>query len=317
MTILPMKIKKSVFGYLMLLVSLVGYGAQNKVDPIIDIPSSPKKVAQDPFFRGLKRSPQYSSLRNSAMEYARQDDLRMLQDARYYRVIALYENEDKSKNSFLDERSRGKVTKKMQNGFYVPLGNYSRQQDARQEGVDFISNNAVLINNAVAVGEAIKDKKKTYTLEYGPFNSSDLARAACFYIKSHTNQFATECDNIKKHRIASNGVVKKTNSATVGLSQAGILQYTQNAMGFDPKAISEISLLVKEGESLGPQGFYVVRINQSGVHLASANGEVATIPAVTLPIHVEIKSGDQTTSVSESVGQSNKIAEPSSKSPVK
>lgn len=275
-----------------------------------------KSVTQDPFFRGIERSPQYNSLRSRGAEEARQDDLRMLQDARYYRVIGLYENEDKSKNGFLEAPLHGKAAKKMQNGFYLLLGTYESQQEAKQEGIDFVSNNALLINNHLTTRRAggLKDKKRTYTLEYGPFNSPDLATATCFYIKRNSNQFANECGKPLKHLSASGGETKKTNSAIIGLSQAGILQYGQNAMGFDPKAISETYLLVKEGELLGAQGSYVVRINHSGVHLGNANGDVATIPAVTLPIHVDIKPSNGGDAPSEaSASPSNKSAEPPQK----
>ncbi len=315
----PMKIKKIAIGSLMLLASLSCYSAAEPLagnDPnAATMATQRKPVTQDPFFRGIERSPQYNSLRNSGKE-ARQDDLRMLQDARYYRVVALYENEDKSKNGFLEVPLHGKATKRMQNGFYLLLGSYESQQKARQEGIDFVSNNASLINNQLTTRRVggLKDKKGTYTLEYGPFNSPDLATATCFYIKRNSNQFANECGQPLKHLSASSGETKKTNSATIGLSQAGILQYGQNAMGFDPNAIADTYLLVREGELLGPQDSYVVRINHSGVHLANANGDVATIPAVTLPIHVDIKPSNGGATPSESpASPSNKSAEPSQK----
>jgi len=79
------------------------------------------------------------------------------------------------------------------------------------------------------------------------------------------------------------------NSASIGLSQAALVEYSQSAMNYDLNSIAEASVLVKEGERLGPQGFYIVRINHLGIYLASESGDKALIPPSTLPINLNIK----------------------------
>jgi hypothetical protein len=47
---------------------------------------------QDPFAKGLKHSPQYGTLDSANYSvYSRPDDLRALKDARYYRVVSIFD----------------------------------------------------------------------------------------------------------------------------------------------------------------------------------------------------------------------------------
>lgn len=279
----------------------------NKTGGVSPVPAN--AGMRDPFFRGLNRSPQYNSLRSGAISnYSRLDDLRMLQDVRYYRILSLYE-EAKSTADVPLYQAKSKTTK-TQNGFYLFLGTYPAQWQARQQALDFIANNALLINHSVLIRDSVKDKKKVFSLEYGPFKSLELAQATCFYILHNTSQFNLSCDQSEKHPISNDNRLRKPNSATVGLSQAAILEYSRQAMGFDPTALSETSLLVREGELLGPQDFYVVRINHLGIHLASPNGEVATIPAVTLPIYVEALANERRAATGEPPASSTAIPAP-------
>jgi hypothetical protein len=75
------------------------------------------------------------------------------------------------------------------------------------------------------------------------------------------------------------------NSASLGLSQAGLLALKDSSLAFNKQVLMATSATVYEGEMLGPPDFFIVNINQYGVYLASKFDEVMLIPAVTFPVN--------------------------------
>jgi hypothetical protein len=123
-------------------------------------------------------------------------------------------------------------------------------------------------------------------VEYGPYNTQELAKAACYFIGEVTKNTNQNCDSITKHR-TNKDFESNNNGASIGLSQAGIREYMNIDMGFNGKSLSDYAWPVKEGEPLGPKNFYIVNINKYGIYLASSYGELALIPSSTLPINIE------------------------------
>jgi hypothetical protein len=249
---------------------------------------------QDPFARGIVRSPAYGTENGrSKIEYHRLDDFRALDDPRYYRVASIIENLETSHLLIeLHEEELRSINNGF-SGFYITLGAYSNPKVGKQAGIDFMMNQSLNINHAVVMRSTSFKNKALYYLEYGPFKNDDLANATCYFLKN--KQPALTCNNVSKRIVHEKELADKNNSATLALSQAGFNYYSQisaysndskdNNMGFNPEDLKEISMEVSEGEPLGPNGFYIVRINRLGVHLANKFNEMALIPSNTFPVN--------------------------------
>jgi hypothetical protein len=145
---------------------------------------------------------------------------------------------------------------------------------------------------------------------------TELAKSSCLFLKSNSKQIDLDCESIIKRPMADKEKSLPMNSASIGLSQAALVEYAQSPMSFDLNSIAEASVLVKEGERLGPQGFHIVRINHLGIYLASESGDKAFIPPSTLPINLNIKTdanSSQTlkTDPTKSIGPVNSNKSPS------
>ena len=283
-----------------------------------DVQDSSNLSIQDPFSRGLVRSPKYGSINSDGLsEYSRSDDLRSLSDIRYYRVLGLFVNQADSNKNFISDL--GPIKPGINpNGYYISLGSFNSLNLSKQSALDFLSLQASFVNRIVSQHMATKNKRMNYQLQYGPFASLEFAKSSCLFLKSNSKQIDLDCENIIKRPMADKEKSLPMNSASVGLSQAALVEYAQSAMSFDLNSIAEASVIVKEGERLGPQGFYVVRINALGIYLASESGDKALIPPSTLPINLNIKT-DATSSqnlkidATKSIGpvNSNKSPAPS------
>lgn len=249
---------------------------------------------QDPFARGIVRSPAYGAEDGrSKIEYHRLDDFRALDDPRYYRVASIIENLETSHLFVELHEEELRLINNGFSGFYITLGTYSNPKIGKQAGIDFMMNQSLDINHAVVLRSASLKNKALYYLEYGPFKNADLANATCYFLKN--KQPALSCNNVSKRIVHEKELGDKSNSATLGLSQAGFNYYSQisaysndskdNNMGFNPEDLKEISMEVSEGEPLGPNGFYIVRINRLGVHLANKFNEMVLIPSITFPVN--------------------------------
>jgi hypothetical protein len=176
------------------------------------------------------------------------------------------------------------------NGYYISLGSYSNLHLSKQSALDFLSLQEPFVNRIVSQHAVTKNKRINYQLEYGPFTSPELAKSSCLFLKSNSKQIDLDCERITKRPMADKEKNLPMNSASVGLSQSALIEYAQSAMSFDLNTIAVASVIVKEGERLGPQGFHIVRINPLGIYLASESGDKALIPPSTLPINLNIKT---------------------------
>jgi|GEM_PF-1417241 len=255
-----------------------------------DVQDSSNLSIQDPFSRGLVRSPKYGSINSDVLsEYSRSDDLRSLSDIRYYRVLGLFVNQADSNKNFISDLGPIKPGVNP-NGYFISLGSYSSPNLSKQSALDFLSLQASFVNRIVSQHMATKNKRTNYQLQYGPFTSLELAKSSCLFLKSNSKQIDLDCETIIKRPMADKEKSLPMNSASIGLSQAALVEYAQSAMNYDLNSIAEASVLVKEGERLGPQGFHIVRINHLGIYLASESGDKALIPPSTLPINLNIKT---------------------------
>lgn len=258
---------------------------------------------QDPFARGVLKPPQYgSNLDRTKSSNGRLDDIRSLNDLRYYRVLGIYENTDPSMHDVIEINASEKEGASY-HAFYIALGSSSEKKLAQQLSKDFINTLTINLNRSVIIKASkdslqgfadreVNNKKKApekdikYEVEYGPFNSPELASATCYFLKSKTNQFPLECDAIKKRLVYKSEKTKEmTGSATVGLSQTGLTAMKDPALAFSQKDLLDTVLTVYEGETLSAPDFFIVKINQYGIYLANKFDEVMLIPAVTFPVN--------------------------------
>ena len=243
---------------------------------------------QDPFAKGLKHSPQYGTLDSGNYSvYSRPDDLRALKDARYYRVVSIF---DKRSDEYASKnQSISLVTSNTQgdhNGFFFDLSAAFSEKEAKQQAKDLLFNYSDFINRSVLIRKQTDNSKPIFIVEYGPYKTQELAKAACYFMGEVTKNTNQNCDSITKHR-TNKDFESNNNGASIGLSQAGIREYMNIDMGFNGKSLSDYAWPVKEGEPLGPKNFYIVNINKYGIYLASSYGELALIPTSTLPINIE------------------------------
>lgn len=255
-----------------------------------DVQDNSNLSIRDPFSRGLVRSPKYGSISSDRLsEYSRNDDLRSLSDIRYYRILGLFVNQTDSNKNFISDL--GPIKPGINpNGYYISLGSFNSLNLSKQSALDFLSLQASFVNRIVSQHMATKNKRMNYQLQYGPFASLEFAKSSCLFLKSNSKQIDLDCENIIKRPMVDKEKSLPMNSASIGLSQAALVDYAQSAMSFDLNSIAETSVIVKEGERLGPQGFHIVRINHLGIYLASESGDIALIPPSTLPINLNIKT---------------------------
>ena len=293
-----MRIARWTLILIMIFFSFMGSAAELK-----NIDSKPVSI-QDPFARGISRSPSYSMNNDRAkLEHHRFDDFASLDDVRYYRVSSLIEN--LNNNTLLEFNEKEVVENKESfRGFYIPLGMFVNQKNGLQAGRDFITSQSLNLNKRVALRAVVKKNKTSYFLEYGPFKDEDIAKASCFFLKTKVSQSMLDCSNLKKRVVNPIELIEEKNSAILALSQAGFTYYSQipvsqsdtkdSGLSFNPEDLKAISMEVKEDEPLGAGDYYIVRINRFGVHLANKFNETALIPAVTFPINNRTPASNST-----------------------
>jgi hypothetical protein len=276
--------KKFLISLLFVIFAQVTFAAEK-----LNVQDSSNASIQDPFSRGLVRSPKYGSINSDGLsEFSRNDDLRSLSDIRYYRILGLFVAQADLNNNFISDLRSSKPGINP-NGYYISLGSYRSLNLSKQYALDFLSSQASFVNRIVSQHTVNKNKRMNYQLQYGPFTSLELAKSSCLFLKLNSKQIDLDCETIIKRPMADKEKSLPMNSASIGLSQAALVEYAQSAMNYDLNSIAEASVLVKEGERLGPQGFYIVRINHLGIYLASESGDKALVPPSTLPINLNIK----------------------------
>ncbi|GDX55503.1 hypothetical protein LBMAG29_08130 [Methylophilaceae bacterium] len=274
--------------------------------PLLAAEKTLGNTIQDPFARGVIKPPQYSTnLDREKSLNGRLDDVRALDDFRYYRILGIYQNEQSSLKNVIEISWPEKVDVSSNNAFYISLGTFYEKKLAQQAGRDFIAtfinnlNRRVIIrgNKDSTFGFADREnnnkkrspeKKLAYELEYGPFNNLEFARANCFFLRNQISQYSLDCALINKRLVHKEERIKDiASSATIGLSQAGLMALKDSPLAFNQKDLLSTVLTVYEGENLGTSDFFIVNINQYGIYVASKFDESLLIPAVTFPVNMQ------------------------------
>lgn len=274
--------------------------------PLLAAEKTLGNTIQDPFARGVIKPPQYSTnLDREKSLNGRLDDVRALDDFRYYRILGIYQNEQSSLKNVIEISWPEKVDVSSNNAFYISLGTFYEKKLAQQAGRDFIAtfinnlNHRVIIrgNKDSTFGFADREnnnkkrspeKKLAYELEYGPFNNLEFARANCFFLRNQISQYSLDCALINKRLVHKEERIKDiASSATIGLSQAGLMALKDSPLAFNQKDLLSTVLTVYEGENLGTSDFFIVNINQYGIYVASKFDESLLIPAVTFPVNMQ------------------------------
>ena len=274
--------------------------------PLLAAEKTTGNTIQDPCARGVIKPPQYSTnLDREKSLNGRLDDVRALADFRYYRILGIYQNDQSSLKNVIEISWPEKVDVSSNNAFYISLGTFPEKKLAQQAGRDFIAtfinnlNHRVIIrgNKESIFGFADREnnnkkrspeKKLAYELEYGPFNNSEFARANCFFLRNQISQYSLDCALINKRLVHKEERSKDiASSATIGLSQAGLMALKDSPLAFNQKDLLSTVLTVYEGENLGTSDFFIVNINQYGIYVASKFDESLLIPAVTFPVNLQ------------------------------
>ena len=274
--------------------------------PLLAAEKTTGNTIQDPFARGVIKPPQYSTnLDREKSLNGRLDDVRALADFRYYRILGIYQNEQSALKDVIEISWPEKVDVSSNNAFYVSLGTFPEKKLAQQAGRDFIATFINNLNHRVIIrgskdstfGFADREnnnkkrspeKKLAYELEYGPFNNSEFARANCFFLRNQISQYSLDCALINKRLVHKEERMKDiASSATIGLSQAGLMALKDSPLAFNQKDLLSTVLTVYEGENLGTSDFFIVNINQYGIYVASKFDESLLIPAVTIPVNLQ------------------------------
>ena len=274
--------------------------------PLLAAEKTLGNTIQDPFARGVIKPPQYSTnLDREKSLNGRLDDVRSLADFRYYRILGIYQNEQSALKDVIEISWPEKVDVSSNNAFYISLGTFYEKKLAQQAGRDFIAtfinnlNHHVIIrgNKDSTFGFADREnnnkkrspeKKLAYELEYGPFNNLEFARASCFFLRNQLSQYSLDCALINKRLVHKEERIKDiASSATIGLSQAGLMALKDSPLAFNQKDLLSTVLTVYEGENLGTSDFFIVNINQYGIYVASKFDESLLIPSVTFPVNLQ------------------------------
>ena len=274
--------------------------------PLLAAEKTLGNTIQDPFARGVIKPPQYSTnLDREKSLNGRLDDVRALADFRYYRILGIYQNEQSALKDVIEISWPEKVDVSSNNAFYISLGTFYEKKLAQQAGRDFIAtfinnlNHRVIIrgNKDSTFGFADREnnnkkrspeKKLAYELEYGPFNNLEFARANCFFLRNQISQYSLDCALINKRLVHKEERIKDiASSATIGLSQAGLMALKDSPLAFNQKDLLSTVLTVYEGENLGTSDFFIVNINQYGIYVASKFDESLLIPSVTFPVNMQ------------------------------
>ena len=238
----------------------------------------------DPFSRGLIRTPKYSANINAKVsEIYRLDDFRALDDYKYYKIAGLSLAQNKPDTIYLEIQDE--MANDSFHAFYIPLKTFSTKHLAKQFAKDFSYRQLDNISNFLILRSIKKANSYIYVVEIGPFIDSEYALSTCQFLREKSIDFSFECGDLKKRLVSKTELGKKRSIATLTLSQIGIKNFQENSTGFNTTDLMDMTISVAEGEYLGAQNYRVVRINQSGIYVASPRGDLALIPSQTFPVN--------------------------------
>ena len=245
----------------------------------------------DPFNRGVNRPSRFDSNRIEDDLYtnSRFDDIRSLNDHRYYRVASIDEtNVFKAKiKSDVKKPSGGSV-----DAHYIHLMSNSVKNTLLRHGKKIIMGYGDLLARNISVVSA--NSATGFSLVYGPFKTPQLALSHCHFYVYATRSKAIDCKKSLVEKPTSDREIRKFYSnaeANIGLSQAGIMYFSGSEMQFKTSDLIAMNIAVSEDQPLGPKGYWITKIHGLGIYVASIYGDIAMIPMHSIPVNDEVNAG--------------------------
>ena len=242
----------------------------------------------DPFNRGVTRPSQFDStgIKDGSSNRGRFDDMRSLNYHRYYRVVSLDETNlfDPALND-----TTGIQTEGAYDAYFVTLRNSNDKNSLLQYGKKIMLGYREFLTRDLSI-KSSGQSPEGFLLTYGPFKTLDLARAHCHFFTYATNSYEIDCNkSLTEKPTGGDSIDTADAEATLGLSQAGILYFSKSEMYFKINDLISMNLIINVYQPLGPEGYFVTKINAYGVYAASVNGDVTLIPMNSLPINDQIE----------------------------
>lgn len=256
--------------------------------------TSDKKSNQllDPFNRGVSRPTQFDSNRIEDDVYSnkRFDDMRSLNDHRYYRVSSL--NETNTFDAALNDTT-GKDAQTNFTAYFIALKTDQDKKGLLQYGQKIMLGYRDLLARDLSIKLAASPSEG-FALTYGPFKTRHLALAHCHFYTYATNAKGVNCNQALVEQSTNPDAINiPSPEANLGLSQAGILFFSKSEMGFNVEDLINMNLPVSQDQPLGPQGYWVTKINTLGVYVASVYGDIALIPMNSIPVNGQMNRNSQ------------------------
>ena len=269
----------------------------------------------DPFNRGVSRPTQFDSNRIEDDVYSNQrfDDMRSLNDHRYYRVSSL--NATNTFDVALNDTT-GKDSQTTFNAYFIALKTDPDKKNLLQYGQKIMLGYRDLLARDLSI-KFSTHSAEDFTLTYGPFKTRHLALAHCHFFTYATNAKDINCNQVLVEQSANPDTINiPSPEANLGLSQAGILFFSKSEMGFNVEDLINMNLAVSQDQPLGPKGYWVTKINNFGVYVASVYGDIALIPMNSIPVNDPMNLNSQEPASEPSPAASeNKSSSSSKKGP--
>jgi len=262
---------------------------QNNVvdDSIIDLHVDNQKIYTDPFKRGVTRSPAYATFGEKSFSDSRRiDDLRHLQDLRYYRVVGIVADEELQMPKILELNPDDFFGDEHQ-GYYVKIQSKQDLGEIRTVAKNLMVNYTDDLNRYIIIRFNEKNTLSNYDLEYGPFRTKEITVAHCHYLAALTKNKKMNCLQVHQHFVSDQERMATQNTATVGLSQFALLDFKEKPYEFSLEKLKKMTLEVTIDQFLGPHGFVITNINDNGISVTGLSGNAMFIPVSTFPINID------------------------------
>lgn len=256
-------------------------------DSVIELDIENQQIYTDPFKRGVTRSPAYATFgEESASDSSRIDDLRHLQDLRYYRVVGIVADEELQMPKILELNPDDFFGDEHQ-GYYVKIQSKQDLGEIRTVAKNLMVNYNDDLNRYIIIRFNEKNTLSNYDLEYGPFRTKEITVAHCHYLAALTKNKNMNCSQVHQHFVSEQEQMATQNTATVGLSQFALLDFKEKPYDFSLEKLKKMTLEVTVDQLLGPHGFVITNINDNGISVTGLSGNAMFIPVSTFPINIE------------------------------
>ena len=256
-------------------------------ESVIELNINDQQIYSDPFKRGVTRSPAYATFGEElASDSSRIDDLRHLQDLRYYRVVGVVGDEELQMPKILELGPDDFFGDEHQ-GYYVKVQSKQDIADIRTVAKNLMVNYRKNLNRYLIIRFNEKNTLSTYNLEYGPFRTKEITVAHCHYLAALTKNEQMSCSQVHQRYVSDQEKMATQNTATVGLSQFALLDFKEKPYEFSLEKLKKMTLEVTIDQLLGPHGFVITHINEDGISVTGLSGNAMFIPVSTFPINIE------------------------------